>query len=88
MSDQITTSITSEGFRRYMIHFAESLSPELATALAQSNPDPEFQQRLDALAAKANEGQLSADEREEYESYVEAMDLVALMRIKAGRKTK
>ena len=33
-----------------MIHFAESLSLELVTALAQSNPDPEFQQRPDAFA--------------------------------------
>lgn len=40
--------------------------------------DPELQARLDVLAEKANQGTLSAEEREEYEEYVEGLDLVAV----------
>ena len=35
------------------------------------------------LAVKANEGSLNDAEREEYDKYVEYMDFVAYMRLKA-----
>lgn len=46
-------------------------------------PNAEFQARLDELADKANEGTLSADEAREYDTYIELMDFVALLRLKA-----
>ena len=46
-------------------------------------PDPELQARLDELGAKANDGTLTDQERSDYATYVEAMDVVALLRVKA-----
>ena len=44
--------------------------------------DPEFQQRLDELGSFANEGVLSDEERRDYDAYIEAMDVIALLRVK------
>ena len=65
----------------------QGFTPELASHFADlPKPYPEFQKRLDALADKANEGNLSSEEEAEYAKYVEYMDLVALMRLKARAK--
>ena len=42
----------------------------------------EFQQRLDELGCLANEGALSDEERREYDTYIEAMDIIAQLRVK------
>jgi hypothetical protein len=41
------------------------------------------QERVDALAERANEGLLSGDERAEYEAFVNASDFIAILRLKA-----
>jgi hypothetical protein len=43
-------------------------------------------QRVAELAAKCNEGQLTDDERAEYEAYASANHLIALMQAKARRQ--
>ena len=45
--------------------------------------NPKFQAHLDELAAKANEGSLTPDESEECDKYVEYMDFIAFMQLKA-----
>jgi hypothetical protein len=58
--------------------------PEVAKHCAElPKPNPEFQARLDELAEKANAGTLSPEEAKEYDKYVEYMDFIALMRLKA-----
>jgi hypothetical protein len=37
---------------------------------------------IDRLARKCNEGQLSAAERREYETYVQAIDFIAILQAK------
>jgi hypothetical protein len=66
-----------------MFHFANSLSADAAIAFAKSQPDPEFQIRLDELATRSSAGSLTDAERIEYESYVYTMDFMALLRAKA-----
>lgn len=69
---------------RFVDQLTRGFTPELAQHFAElPKPDRDFQARLDALAAKANEGQLSSAEAREYEKYVEYIDFVALMRLKA-----
>ena len=71
-----------------MDHLTRGFTPELAKHFAElPKPDPEFQARLDELAAKANEGTLTDEEREEYDKYVEYMDFVAYMRLRARSRT-
>jgi hypothetical protein len=41
------------------------------------------QEKIDELAAKANEGLLSDNEREEYEALINAADFVSILKLKA-----
>ena len=74
----------TDTLERFVEHLTRGFTPELAKHFAElPQPNPEFQDRLDKLAEKANEGSLSPTETLEYEKYVEYMDLVAFMRLKA-----
>jgi hypothetical protein len=43
-------------------------------------PAPEFQARIEELAAKSTEGQLTQTEREEYAGYVRANKFIAILK--------
>lgn len=60
-----------------------SLNEEAARKLLGLRADPKAQARIDQLARKCNEGALTPDERAEYEAYVLAGDLVAILQAKA-----
>ena len=61
----------------------EGLTPQAARKIADFRADAETQARVGELAAKADIGELSDDERAEYQDYVEAFDLVAILKSKA-----
>ena len=58
---------------------------ETARALAGFRLDERTQARVDELAEKCNEGQLSPQERSEYEAYVQASTLIGILQAKARR---
>jgi hypothetical protein len=60
-----------------------SLTPEVAERIVNSHLDAETQTRLDVLAGKADRGDLTDEEREEYEDFVEAIDFVGIIKAKA-----
>jgi hypothetical protein len=77
-------SDTADTLERFVDHLTRGFTPELAKHFAElPKPNPELQARLDELASKANEGSLSPEETAEYDKYVEYMDFVAYMRLKA-----
>ena len=53
--------------------------PEKAEAVLNFRPDPELQARIEQLAGKSTEGQLTEAERAEYEGYVRANKFVAIL---------
>lgn len=55
------------------------LTPEVARKLIDLRADPAMQRRLDDLADKSTEGTLTDDERAEYETYVHAIDFIAIL---------
>ena len=59
------------------------LTPEVARKLVHLHFDAKAQARIDKLARKCNQGELSANERREYETYVLIIDFVALLQAKA-----
>ena len=61
------------------------LTPEAARQLVALRADPQFQERLDILADKCTEGLLTPDEREEYETYVRAIHIIAILQAKARK---
>lgn len=48
----------------------ECLTPQAARRMVAMRASDEVQHRIDELADKSNEGELSADERTEYEMFV------------------
>lgn len=62
---------------------ARCLAPDGARRLVALRIDPATQRYLDDLAAKANEGELSPEERAEYAAFVEAIDFIAILQEKA-----
>jgi hypothetical protein len=63
----------------------EALTPDSARLLAQIQAKPAVQSRVDQLAEKCNEGNLSAEEQAEYEEYVRIGTILALIKAKAKR---
>jgi hypothetical protein len=59
------------------------LSQEVAAKVADMRADTAMQERIDYLAERSNEGSLTVDEREEYERYTHAIDVVAVFQAKA-----
>ena len=76
---------TANVIDRFLDPVTECLTPEVAERIVNLQLDHEMQVRLDELAEKANRGQLSDNERSEYEEYVEGMDLIGLFKAKARK---
>lgn len=61
------------------------LTPEGARELVNLKVDDVVQARLEALADKCTEGELSDDERIEYETYVRAIEFIGVLQAHARR---
>jgi len=59
------------------------LTPEVARRLVALRVDARTQTHIDRLARRCNEGRLTEAERAEYETYVSAIDFVAVLQAKA-----
>jgi len=59
------------------------LTPQAAGKLVKLKLDKKTQARLDLLADKCTEGELSTEERAEYESAVLTLELVTLLQVEA-----
>jgi hypothetical protein len=76
-------SIGNDLLDRLLDPIGQALTPEAARRLLAVRADAEAQRRMDELAERANEGQLSQDEREQYESLVAAAGVIAVLQTKA-----
>jgi hypothetical protein len=63
--------------------WADGLTRESADRILRFRLDESTQQRVDDLADKAAEGQLTEAERNEYNEYVETIDLLGILKTKA-----
>ncbi len=79
---------TSHLLDRLLDPVGRCLSEDAARALASLHADEPTQARVRELAEKCNEGTLSADERAEYESYVMASAVVAILQAKAQARLR
>lgn len=68
---------------RVLDPLAASLNSEAARNILDLRIDPETQARVAVLAERANEGELTPEEQDEYLSYVEAADMLAIFKLKA-----
>lgn len=77
--------LDSAAFDRGTDPLLQILTPEQAEQIVAWQTDESLQDRIAELAAKANDGELSAEEQAEYEGYIQANDFVALLQAKARR---
>ena len=61
----------------------DEMPPEFARKLLGLRADTELQSRIDELRLKANQGSISSDEELEYKEFVEAIDIISLLQVKA-----
>jgi hypothetical protein len=75
--------MTQRMFDRVLEPLVECLTREAAQKIVNLRADPETQAKVDKLADKANEGQLSDEERAEYDRYLAAFHFITRLQAKA-----
>jgi len=79
-----TTSETI-AFERGIRPLMEIVLPDKADAVINFRPAPELEARIEELAEKSTEGQLTEDERAEYAGFVRANKFIAILKRQARR---
>jgi hypothetical protein len=79
----MTSETVSNLLDRVLSPVGHCLTPEAARKLIDLRADPAVQQRVDELADRNTEGLLTPEEREEYEAYVTAANIIAILQGKA-----
>ena len=65
---------------------ADCFDAPTLNALARMRLDPQLAARVDRLAGRANNDQLTPRERKEYQSYIPTSELLALLQLRARVK--
>ena len=71
------------GLAKILDPVAQCFTPEVAKRVAELRADPDVQARIEELAEKCNEGTITPEETVEYDAYIHAMDVVAVLQRKA-----
>ena len=66
--------------------FTQCLDESSARRVIDFGLSASVQQKMDALAERANEGLLTAQERTDYEALINAADFIAILKLKAKRR--
>lgn len=74
---------TADFLHRYLEPVAMALTPQSARAILAIHPTEADVARIETLGQKANDGSLSDEERDEYRTYVDAGDLISILKAKA-----
>jgi hypothetical protein len=81
----MATAFDRSAFDRATDPIFNLLSPEQARAIVAFHGDAWLAKRAEELAQKCNEGELTDQERAEYEAYARANSFIAVMQAKARR---
>ena len=81
----MSTLVDAAAFDRATEPVLRILNREQATRIVDFHGDDELQHRIEVLADKANEGEVTDAERAEYEGYVEANSFIAVLQARARR---
>ncbi|MBE2287464.1 MAG: hypothetical protein IAE77_28675 [Prosthecobacter sp.] len=76
---------TQMAFQRGVSPLLQLLLPGKEDLIMSVMPDRTLRDRIDQLAGKSTEGELTEEERAEYEGYVRANKFIALMMREAKR---
>lgn len=78
-----TTGHEANFLTRLLAPIGECMTREMAKRVADLRADPDVQARVDELADKCTEGELTATERAEYDSYVHAIRVIGVLQAQA-----
>ncbi len=81
MSQTLSPSLVD----RLLDPFGNAMPLDYAREIVEIRADPDVQARIDELAETCNEGQLSEAEKNEYESYADAIHVVGILQRQAKR---
>jgi hypothetical protein len=81
----VATTFDTAAFDRGTDVVLQFFSTEQAQALVAYRGDEMIRARIEELAEKSTEGELSEQERAEYEGYVKANQFVAILQAKARK---
>ena len=81
----MVTTPASTAFDRGVRPLLQMVLLDKADAVLRFRPDPVLQARIEVLACRATEGELSDEERAEYEGYVRANKFIAILQRQAQR---
>jgi hypothetical protein len=81
----MATTFDAVAFDRGTDPILNLLTPEQARALVAYRGDAALRQRIEELAARNTEGDLSEAERAEFEGYVRANHFIAVLQSKARK---
>lgn len=79
---------TASALDRFLDPVTACFTPQVAERIASLHLDSELTARIEELAAKANEGTLTAEEDDEYKDYIEGGDVLSLLQAKARQFLK
>ena len=79
----MATTPATTAFDRGVRPFLQIVLLDKAGAVLNFRPDPALQDRIEELATKSTEGELTAPERAEYEGYVRANKFIAILQRQA-----
>lgn len=65
---------------------ASSLDLSALRQIVEFRISPDVQARVDHLARRANEGEITPDEDAEYESLLDGAELITILKLKAQRR--
>jgi len=78
-----TTVDPQQAFHRGTAPIFAILSTDQVRQMAHLPVESSLADRVEELAGKSNEGRLTPDERAEYEAYIEANNLMAILQAEA-----
>ena len=81
----MTSLIDAAAFDRATEPVLRILSRDQALQIIDFHGDEDLQRRIEDLAGKANDGELTDDERAEYQGYAQANKFIAVLQAKARR---
>ena len=80
-----STTIDSTAFDQGTDPILQFFTIDQAREIVNFRGDAQLQAKIEALAAKCNEGELSAEEQAEYEGYVKANKFIAILQAKVRK---
>lgn len=85
MVQERTQERPTSSVRELIDLLGDCLTPETARRLVELRTSPQFDQRVEELADKCNEGLLSEEERDEYDAIIHFGNVIAILQAKSRK---